>query len=157
MQSLRLNEIDSLRSILLKSPQRTIHNSLNSLKLENVVGNWLRNCSNRGHRPLRWMNSWVKYWWYFIDFINSCFWNTRQIIMYGLTEITKKVWFNQYHPLPWMDSKTIYIYYIKHIMVNSLRPSDAYMASVKLPPLIQIMACRLVGAKPLSEPVLEYC
>ena len=24
-------------------------------------------------------------------------------------------------------------------------------------PLVQIMACRLVGAKPLSEPMLEYC
>ena len=25
------------------------------------------------------------------------------------------------------------------------------------PPLVQIMACRLDGAKPLSEPMLEYC
>ena len=23
--------------------------------------------------------------------------------------------------------------------------------------MVQIMACRLVGAKPLSEPMLEYC
>ena len=30
-------------------------------------------------------------------------------------------------------------------------------ASVNFPPLVQIMACRLVGAKPLSEPMLEYC
>ena len=29
-------------------------------------------------------------------------------------------------------------------------------ASVIWPPLVQIMACRLAGAKPLSEPVLEY-
>ena len=34
------------------------------------------------------------------------------------------------------------------IPFNSLRPSDAY--------LVQIMACRLIGAKPLSEPMLEY-
>ena len=34
---------------------------------------------------------------------------------------------------------------------NSLRPSDAYMC--KLPPLAHIMACRLVGAKPLSDKV----
>ena len=37
--------------------------------------------------------------------------------------------------------------------VNSLRPS----ASVNLPSLVQIMACRLAGAKPLSEPILRYC
>ena len=30
-------------------------------------------------------------------------------------------------------------------------------ASVNLPSLVQIMACRLVGAKPLSELMLEYC
>ena len=29
-------------------------------------------------------------------------------------------------------------------------------ASVDLPLLVQIMVCRLVGAKPLSEPMLEY-
>ena len=36
-----------------------------------------------------------------------------------------------------------------------LRPSDAYMRRGAKPSLVQI--CRLVGAKPLSEPVLEYC
>ena len=30
-------------------------------------------------------------------------------------------------------------------------------ASVNLPSLVQIMTCRLVGAKPLSEPMIEYC
>ena len=30
-------------------------------------------------------------------------------------------------------------------------------ASVHWPSLDQIMACHLVGAKPLSEPMLEYC
>ena len=30
-------------------------------------------------------------------------------------------------------------------------------ASVNYPSLGQIMACRLAGAKPLSEPMLEYC
>ena len=34
---------------------------------------------------------------------------------------------------------------MKHICVN------------KLTSLVQIMACRLDGAKPLSEPMLEYC
>ena len=41
--------------------------------------------------------------------------------------------------------------------VNSLRPSDAYMRRWTGSSLVQIMACRLFGAKPLSEPMLEYC
>ena len=40
---------------------------------------------------------------------------------------------------------------------NSLRPSDAYMRQLTRPLLVQILACRLVGAKPLSEPTLVYC
>ena len=38
--------------------------------------------------------------------------------------------------------------------LNSLKPSDAYYAPVKLPSLVQIMACRLAGAKPMSQPML---
>ena len=30
-------------------------------------------------------------------------------------------------------------------------------ALANIPPLVQIMACRLVGAKPLSEPMMECC
>ena len=39
--------------------------------------------------------------------------------------------------------------------VNSLRPSDAYMRHLTNPSLVQIMACRLTGAKALSEPMVE--
>ena len=39
---------------------------------------------------------------------------------------------------------------------NSLRPSDAYMRRWTGSSLVQIMASRLFGAKPLSEPMLEY-
>ena len=38
-----------------------------------------------------------------------------------------------------------------------LRQSDAYMRQKTGPSLVQIMACRLAGAKSLSEPMLEYC
>ena len=41
--------------------------------------------------------------------------------------------------------------------VNSLRPSDAYMCQWTKSSLVQIMAFRLFGAKPLSKPMLEYC
>ena len=43
------------------------------------------------------------------------------------------------------------------LLVNSLRPSDAYIRQKPIPSLVQIMVCRLFGAKPSSEPMLEYC
>ena len=39
---------------------------------------------------------------------------------------------------------------------NSLKPSDAYMCRQIRLILIQIMACRLFGDEPLSEPILSY-
>ena len=65
----------------------------------------------------------------------------------------------QKHPLAVCNCRhtSIYIEYIYiYIYVNSLRPSDEYM-SVNLSSLVQIMVCRLIGAKPLSEPMLDYC
>ena len=41
--------------------------------------------------------------------------------------------------------------------LNSSPPSAAYMCKWIGSALVQIMACRLFGAKPLSEPMLEYC
>ena len=40
--------------------------------------------------------------------------------------------------------------------LNSLRPSDKYMHQCHIPRLLQIMARRLFGAKPLSVPMLGY-
>ena len=48
-------------------------------------------------------------------------------------------------------------YLIKLVSFNSLRPSDEYMSQYTRPILDQIMACGLIGTKPLSEPVLAYC
>ena len=36
-------------------------------------------------------------------------------------------------------------------------PSDAYMRHWSGSTLVQVMACRLLGAKPLPEPMLAYC
>ena len=41
--------------------------------------------------------------------------------------------------------------------LDSLRPSDAYMHQYNRSTLVHIMANRLFGAKPLSEPMLPYC
>ena len=38
---------------------------------------------------------------------------------------------------------------------NSLRPSDVHMHQSTMAPLVQIMGCRLVGAKPLSDPMRQ--
>ena len=43
------------------------------------------------------------------------------------------------------------------VYFNSAPPSAAYMCRWTGSALVQIIACRLVGAKPLSEPKLEYC
>ena len=41
--------------------------------------------------------------------------------------------------------------------LNSSGPSDTYMRQYNIPTLLQIMACRLVIVKPLSEPMLTFC
>ena len=44
----------------------------------------------------------------------------------------------------------------RDVPLKSLRPSDAYMRHQRRPSLVQIMARRLIGAKPLSEPMLYH-
>ena len=41
--------------------------------------------------------------------------------------------------------------------INSSPPSDAHMRQWIRSALVQIIACRLFGAKPLSKPMLIYC
>ena len=41
--------------------------------------------------------------------------------------------------------------------INLSRPSDAYIRHQPKLSLLQMMACRLPGDKPLSEPMLYYC
>ena len=45
----------------------------------------------------------------------------------------------------------------KSMVVNSSPPSAAYMRQSIGSALVQIMACRLFGAKSLSKPMLGYC
>ena len=55
------------------------------------------------------------------------------------------------------QKKTSVVKLIGPSFVNSLRASDAYMRRQHKPILVQIMACRLYGTKPLSEVMVEYC
>ena len=41
--------------------------------------------------------------------------------------------------------------------INSSPPSAAYIRQENRPALVQLMACRPLGAKPLPEPVLTCC
>ena len=41
--------------------------------------------------------------------------------------------------------------------INSLKPGDVSVRRRPRASMVEIMACRLFGAKPLSEPMLEYC
>ena len=56
----------------------------------------------------------------------------------------------------------IHIMYLPDVLtftresLHSLRPSEANMSG-KCPSLVQIMACRMVGTKPLSEVMMECC
>ena len=43
------------------------------------------------------------------------------------------------------------------LFVNSSPPSAAYIRQWTGSALVQVMACRLFGAKPLPEPMLVYC
>ena len=43
------------------------------------------------------------------------------------------------------------------VVINSSPPSAAYMRQWNGSAFVQIMACRLIGAKPLSKPMMGYC
>ena len=48
--------------------------------------------------------------------------------------------------------------HVEVILIGELIEAEwRIYASVKWSSLFQLMACRLVGAKPLSDPMLEYC
>ena len=40
---------------------------------------------------------------------------------------------------------------------NSSRPNAAYMRQKTGSTLVKVMTCRLFGAEPLPEPMLNYC
>ena len=84
----------------------------------------------------------------------------RSLSPYGITRPQwVNTWLQRIGQRQLQDEKhlTFGVPYIRGLtVVNSLRPSDAYMRCWTGSSLVQIMACRLFGAKPLSEPMLEY-
>ena len=56
------------------------------------------------------------------------------------------------------NGRLITLTYEPGFVINQpISPSAAYMRQWIGSALVQIMACRLVGAKPLSKPILGYC
>ena len=52
---------------------------------------------------------------------------------------------------------TVVVVCVFIIVINSYPPSAAYIRQWTGSALVQVMACRLFGAKPLPEPMLAYC
>ena len=56
--------------------------------------------------------------------------------------------------VPVTDAEWAFVH--TQLRFNRLQPGDAYMRQSIRSSLVQVMACRLVGTKPLPEPVLIY-
>ena len=56
-----------------------------------------------------------------------------------------------------MSSAHCQPFYLGLNMLTHLPPSAAYIRQRIRSALVQIIACRLFGAKPLSKPMLDYC
>ena len=63
------------------------------------------------------------------------------------------IWIFQFNIMDLADSHK----YVLHYKWNSSPPNAPYMRRWTGPTLVQIMACCLVSAKPLSELMLKYC
>ena len=73
--------------------------------------------------------------------------------------VTRPQWVNQIPTFSFVGRSCKYCllkdgHFVQLQWVNSLRLSDSYMHQWTRPSLVQIMACRLFGTKPLSEPML---
>ena len=66
-----------------------------------------------------------------------------------------------YYPAIFMDIISLaakpFIDFVFICLTHWGRGTHIYMCHQSRPSLVQIMACRLFGAKPLSEPMLDYC
>ena len=56
----------------------------------------------------------------------------------------------------WNFQESLLLTKVMSMYFNSLRPSTSNMHHQRMQSLVHIMACRLIGTKPLSEPVIEY-
>ena len=112
-------------------------------------------------------------WWIWINtscefIMNDCITTTKQsttkpcayflgytVIYNSLKSISMKVATSRGNTTYIMIK--VFLIDCKLLSISSSRPGDAYMRHWTTSPLVQIMACRLFGAKPLSKPMPDYC
>ena len=88
-------------------------------------------------------------------------WVVKDLIWLAIRNMRTVVW--------WLSNICSYLLYIDCLTYCGLDESIGILLTVSFPPsaaymrhwigsaLVQIMACRLFGTEPQSEPVLEYC
>ena len=86
----------------------------------------------------------------------------QAFIIYLLALNKPIITFNAHYTLQWfsMPDMVALSNLLNSVLICVLNHWGGVMhiyTSVNYPSLVQIMACRLVGAKPLSGPMLEYC
>ena len=95
---------------------------------------------------------WVVCFWYVLTHRKmAC---VAIVISKSMLAYISELWIKIHHNFH--SQKFIWKRYLQNGL-NSLKPNDAYMRHQPKQSLVQIMACRLAGAKPLSEWMLEYC
>ena len=114
-----------------------------------VEGGWWL-AVNTVNRPLWWVKLLIVNWTHWAG-MNSRGKNVSLVNIYHISDLRWSTWKHGYFVVSWKWLHTIVN------KVNSSPPSAAYMRRWTLSALVQIMAYRLVGAKPLSEPMLPYC
>ena len=67
------------------------------------------------------------------------------LVMHSMHGIDLEIW-------PWNI-----LTFAQEKLINSPAPSATYICQWTKSALVQMMACRLIGAKPLSKSMLEYC
>ena len=64
--------------------------------------------------------------------------------------------FNYYWLILFDDIQLGEQHFVKWVQILFIEAERRIYATVNMPTLVQKVACRLIGAKPLSEPMLEY-
>ena len=96
-------------------------------------------------------------WSTLVQVMTKCCQATRHYLNQCWLLISEILWHSYKNHFPGNTHDINLQYGFPKLHFNSLGPSDAYMRLYNIPTLVQIMACRLFGAKPLFEPMLPYC
>ena len=121
---------------------------------QNCTWNWKKNVTET-HRLK--VNSHCDTALFIFDW--RAFSDTTLVCFFVNEHTTKCSHYKNHLPVPCISSEALMIRIVYHLphkqleTLNPLGPSYAYMCQWGKPSLVQIMACGLVGAKPLSEPV----